>query len=152
MPVLEAFSDENQIMRYKLVTLPKATTKMPILQLPVSLMTFARSGISQQLTPNTLNASDNTLGYTFILHDSSVANMTVAAGASVPDQGATIPVFLNDDDLTNNIVVTARSVTITSRAITSVKTTQITVVGNETGATYSMSIRVRPTEGGIDAG
>ena len=29
LPMLEAFPDENQIMRYKLVTLPKGTSKMP---------------------------------------------------------------------------------------------------------------------------
>ena len=32
MPLLEASPDENQIMRYKLTTLPKNTTKMPILE------------------------------------------------------------------------------------------------------------------------
>ena len=35
LPMLEAFPDENQIMRYKLVTLPKGTSKMPILELPI---------------------------------------------------------------------------------------------------------------------
>ena len=28
MPLLEAFTDESQVMRYKLVTLPKTATKM----------------------------------------------------------------------------------------------------------------------------
>ena len=32
MPLLEATPDENQIMRYKLVTLPKNTAKLPIVQ------------------------------------------------------------------------------------------------------------------------
>ena len=31
MPLLEAFPDENHVMRYKLVTLPKTTQKMPII-------------------------------------------------------------------------------------------------------------------------
>ena len=34
MPLLEAFVDENQLMRYKLTTLPKETNKLPILDLP----------------------------------------------------------------------------------------------------------------------
>ena len=145
MPVLEAFPDENQIMRYKLVTLPKATTKMPVLQLPASSLTFSQDGITDTITPNTLNASDATAGYTFILHDSSLANMVVASGQSVPNQGATTPVFLDDDDLTNNITVVARSVNIISRALSTAKTSQITIVGNETGATYTIPITVRAT-------
>jgi hypothetical protein len=145
MPVLEAFPDENQIMRYKLVTLPKATTKMPILQLPASSLTFSTAGITDTITPNTLNASDATAGYTFILHDSSLANMVVTSGQSVPNQGATTPVFLDDDDLTNNITVVARSVSIISRALSTAKTSQITIVGNETGATYTIPITVRAT-------
>ena len=146
MPVLEAFPDENQIMRYKLVTLPKATTKMPVLQLPASSLTFSQDGITDTITPNTLNASDATAGYTFILHDSSLANMVVTSGQSVPNQGATTPVFLDDDDLTNNITVVARSVSIISRALSTAKTSQITIVGNETGATYTIPITVRSSQ------
>ena len=146
MPVLEAFPDENQIMRYKLVTLPKATTKMPVLQLPASSLTFSTAGITDTITPNTLNASDATAGYTFILHDSSLANMVVTSGQSVPNQGATTPVFLDDDDLTNNITVVARSVSIISRALSTAKTSQITIVGNETGATYTIPITVRSSQ------
>ena len=34
MPLLEALVDENQILRYKLVSLPKNTAKLPILEVP----------------------------------------------------------------------------------------------------------------------
>ena len=33
MPLLEAFPDENQMMKYKLVSLSRGTATMPILQL-----------------------------------------------------------------------------------------------------------------------
>jgi hypothetical protein len=71
--------------------------------------------------------------------------MVVTSGQSVPNQGATTPVFLDDDDLTNNITVVARSVSIISRALSTAKTSQITIVGNETGATYTIPITVRAT-------
>ena len=32
-PILEAFTDQNQVMRYKLITLSKTTNRMPILDL-----------------------------------------------------------------------------------------------------------------------
>ena len=40
LPLLEAIPDENQIMRYKLVTLPKDTAKLPVVTLPQSSFTF----------------------------------------------------------------------------------------------------------------
>ena len=33
MPVIEAFPEESQIMRYKLVTLPRGTSKLPVINL-----------------------------------------------------------------------------------------------------------------------
>ena len=33
LPLVEAFPDENQIMKYKLTTLPRGTSKLPVLDL-----------------------------------------------------------------------------------------------------------------------
>ena len=143
MPVLEAFPDETQIMRYKLITLPKATTRMPILQVPVSSMVFNGPG-DQPITPLTLNASDATLGYTFILHNGNVAYLRVGAGGSVPNSGNTIPVFLDTDELTNSQAVSATTVQVYSKQVNSTQVTQLTIVGNETGATATIPITVKP--------
>ena len=59
MPLLEAFVDENQVMRYKLVSLPKNTAKLPILEIPSPTLVFNGPGITQTITPNTRNGSDN---------------------------------------------------------------------------------------------
>ncbi len=56
MPLIEAVPDENQVMRYKLTTLPKNTAKMPILELTTASMTFKKAGVKQAITPNTRNA------------------------------------------------------------------------------------------------
>jgi hypothetical protein len=143
MPVLEAFPDETQIMRYKLITLPKATTRMPILQVPVSAMVFNGPG-DQPITPLTLNASDATLGYTFILHNGNVAYLQVAAGGDVPNNGNTIPVFLDTDELTNSQAVSATTVRVFSKTVSTVQVTQLTIVGNETGATATIPITIKP--------
>ena len=144
LPMLEAFPDENQIMRYKLVTLPKETAKMAILDLPATALEFKGPGIEQLVTPNTRNGSDKTLGYTFILHDSTIANMSPATTQTNVQTGATIPFFLNEEDLKNSITVTATSVKLISRTVTIRTSSQITIVGNETGATYTMTIQVLP--------
>ena len=47
LPLVEAFPDENNIMLHKLVTLPRGTTKLPILQLLLILIFF--KGLIQQV-------------------------------------------------------------------------------------------------------
>ena len=48
MPLLEAIPDENHVMRYKLITLPKNTIKMPVLTASVGSITFNASAGLQQ--------------------------------------------------------------------------------------------------------
>ena len=53
MPLLEAFPNETQTMKYKLTTLPRGTAKLPILSVPSSII--LKQGASQIITPQTLN-------------------------------------------------------------------------------------------------
>jgi hypothetical protein len=138
MPLIEAVPDENQVMRYKLTTLPKNTAKMPILELTSTSLEFKKAGVKQTITPNTRNASDATLGYTFVLHNSDACRMMVSAGGEVSAQGATIPTFIGDDDRKNSITVVAKAVDLIARTLSSDINTQLTIVGNETGATYTI--------------
>jgi len=148
MPLLEAFSDENHVMRYKLVTLPKNTQKMPVLNVQPASVTFTRGGGLNQppivVTPTTANVSDQS--YTFILHDQSIANMVVAvAGGGQGGGGATTPFFLGDDDVPNSKTLVAKSVRVSAKPLSAAstlsgKSTQLTIVGNDTGATSSITV------------
>ena len=174
MPVLEAFVDENQIMRYKLVTLPKETAKLPILELPNASLSFNGPGITQTLTPNTRNGVDS--AYTFVLQDASIANITPVVARSGGGRGgpgdiddstdfilrrergllpdgtidpdflsprATTPVFLNEVERKRSITITAKSVNIIARSILTETTTNVTIVGLDTGASFTMPITVK---------
>tara|TARA_B100000287_G_scaffold224145_1_gene211520 strand:- start:2932 stop:3597 length:666 start_codon:yes stop_codon:yes gene_type:complete len=143
MPLLEAFPDENHVMRYKLVTLPKSTQAMPILEVAQSAITLRRLNSVSIINPSTQNGSDDTLGYTFILHNQSMARLRVRAGAQVTAGGTTVPFFLDEDDLPNSISVVGKSVEIRPKRLTRTQTTQITVVGNETAATTTLNLTVR---------
>ena len=51
MPLLEAFPDETQMLKYKLATLPRGTAKMPIISLgleSVILKQTAQTSITPQ--------------------------------------------------------------------------------------------------------
>ena len=193
MPLLEAFVDENQVMRYKLVSLPKNTAKLPILEIPSPTLVFNGPGITQTITPNTRNGSDNESGYSFILHDAIIANLTpvvvrnstntkrrrikknkgrggaagiggrFSAGAAgrlgatafldemedmeIADlqfnAGATTPVFLNEEERKSSITITGKSVNVVSRSVTTDTSTDVTVIGLDTGATYNVAVTVK---------
>ena len=78
MPLLEAFADENQIMKYKLATLPRGTAKLPVLDLGYSAITL-NQGASISITPQTLNFLGNnqsfeTSGYSCLISDVRLLN------------------------------------------------------------------------------
>ena len=142
MPLLEAIPDENHVMRYKLITLPKNTIKMPVLTLSQASITFtANAGLTQPaqiVAGTTANVQDSS--YTFILHDQSVCTMDVNEGAG-SGVGATTPFFLGEDDAPNSKTLVANSVNIgVGQGVDVTKSTQLTVIGNDTGATKSITI------------
>ena len=147
MPLLEAFVDENQLMRYKLTTLPKETNKLPILELPSPSLTFNGAGITQAVTPNTRNAPNET--YTFTLFNADVANMSLTGGGSVRKEqdfinaGATTPVFLNEAERKRSISVVGKSVRVISRSLTTLTNTNLSVTGNSSGAQFTVAISVK---------
>jgi len=147
MPLLEAIPDENHTMRYKLITLPKSTIKMPVITASVSSIIFnAAAGVQQPaqvVSAVTANVADSS--YTFILHDQSVATMDVNEGAG-GGVGATTPFFLGEDDAPNSKTLVANSVNIgVGTPVQTEKATQLTVIGNDTGATTSITITNKVT-------
>ena len=175
MPLLESFVDENQVMRFKLITLPKNTAKMPILEIPAPNLSFTGAGITQTISPNTRNGADSDSGYMFILHDATIANLTPfvarrrrnrrrrssytqmlqqqleALGLtdnSVADlqtnSGATTPVFLNEEERKKSITLTGNKVNVVSRSITTETSTNLTIVGVDSGAIQNIVITVKP--------
>ena len=147
MPLLEAFPDENHVMRYKLVTLPKNTQKMPVLNVQPGSITFSAGGGLNQpnvtVNPTTANVADTS--YTFILHNQSVATMTVQNPAGGNASTATTPFFLGEDDVPNSKTIVAATVSIgvlplSSNTTSTGAATTLTVVGNDTGATTSITV------------
>jgi hypothetical protein len=91
MPLLEAFPDETQIMKYKLTTLPRGTAKMPILNIGYTNIVL-KQGASLSITPQTLNylGGSNTFeasGYNFTIGD--VRTMSVFNGVGINTDQAT---------------------------------------------------------------
>jgi hypothetical protein len=84
MPLLEAFPNELQIMKYKLTTLPRGTAKLPVLDLGYAAITL-KQGARLAITPQTLNYLGNeqifeTSGYSATIGDVRLMNTFVGQG------------------------------------------------------------------------
>ena len=68
IPITEISPDETQILKYKLVTLPKGTTKIPKVEFGVpSISVNQNSNFQVQLSPTTSPSGNTQSGYTVIL-------------------------------------------------------------------------------------
>ena len=91
MPLLEAFPQSTQVMKYKLVTLPRGTAKMPILDLGYSAIVI-KQGASLAITPQTLNYlggnTFETSGYTATISDVRLFSTFEGVGINTPQAQA----------------------------------------------------------------
>ena len=149
MPLLEAFPLETQTMKYKLVTLPRGTAKMPILNIGYPSITI-KQGASLAITPQTLNYiggnTFETSGYSFTIGD--VRTMAAFDGVGINTPNATA---LNaTTTLGTSVSKTVIGTTLNMRA-TTVNTlfgsntalyTTLTVIGRDSGARATIPVTV----------
>ena len=142
MPIVEAVPDETQVMKYKLVTLPKKTVRIPIVSVPNTSITLT-VGQDVLINPSTINYSEGntTYGYTAILADSDVCTLEVGE----PSQGTfsyTAPV-ISDLESGQAVTLAGKSFIVKAKgAILADKTTTLTIYGNETGGSVVVTITV----------
>ncbi len=173
MPVLEAPVDETQVMRYKLVSLDKSTTRIPVVTVTPTVANLKVAGDTVDITPGTLTTAtgvtfNQTLGYTCILHDSAAATLfsiqrtfaeqpgattaTVASvgGPNVPIQPPLVltpaqpgaGIFLSDSELAKSVWVTGTRFRLVAKKQSVKKNTVVTIVGNESGGSATMTLSV----------
>ena len=156
MPILEAVSDETQNLRYKLVSLPKNTTRIPQVTISTGDFTLQVPGQTIDIIPNTIFSAttgialNQTLGYTTILHNSDVAKLEVislAAGQEgTIDKTAKVStgsgVFLSDEEAATSIYAVGMAFRITAKTLTTTTTARLTIIGNESGGSTSVNVTV----------
>ena len=149
MPLLEAFPDETQIMKYKLATLPRGTAKMPILDLGYSAITI-KQGASLAITPQTLNYlggnQNEASGYTATISDVRLFNTFEGVGVNTADATAlnattTIGTNVSKTVVGTTINLKATTVNTLFGANTTLQAT-LTVVGRDSGARLTIPVTV----------
>ena len=146
LPMLEASPDETTTMRYKLVTLPKGTPRIPQIKIPGGALTLnGPQDINIPVQPVTSTPGDifqpnSNLGYTAILHNSDVATLEVQTPAPAGDT-LTQPTFLSDSEVRESMSVTGLTFSLSYKTQTDADlTTKLTIIGNETGGQASINV------------
>jgi hypothetical protein len=140
IPITEASPDETQVLKYKLVTLPKGTKKIPKVEFGVPSISVTQTSGQVSLTPTTSPSGNSQSGYTVILSNKN-AGSVVGQGASAGS--GTVPVFLGDSITTTAAIETGMTFTfIPNPNITQTIKTTITVYGNETGGSKTIPVTV----------
>ena len=152
MPLLEAFPDENQIMKYKLTTLPRGTATLPILDIGYNAITL-RQGQSLAITPQTLNYLGNnsvieTSGYTATISDVRLLSEFNGTGinttaAQNSNASSTTTIGTNVSSTVIGTQLNLRGTTINTLFGTNQQlTSTVIIVGRDSGARVTIPITV----------
>ena len=149
MPLLEAFPQETQMMKYKLVTLPRGTAKMPILDLGYSSIVI-KQGASLAITPQTLNYlggnTFETSGYTATISDVRLFSQFEGVGINTPqaqalNQTTTLGTSVSKTVVGTTINLRATTINTLFGSNTQLQAT-LTIEGRDSGARLTIPVTV----------
>lgn len=152
MPLLEAFPDEQQIMKFKLVTLPRGTAKLPVLDLGFAAITL-KQGAKLAITPQTLNYLGNTQtfesnGYSVTIGDIRLLSQFNGVGINNKssinqniNSTTTIGTNVSKTVIGTQFNLTATTINTLFGDNTQIRTT-LTVVGLDSGARVAIPITI----------
>ena len=153
MPLLEAFPETTQNLRYKLVTLPRGTAKMPVLDIGFASITL-KQGASLAITPQTLNYLGNNQvfeanGYTVTIADVRVLNTFNGVGiqteeATQLNQTETLGTNVSKTVVGTTINLTATTVNTLFGTSTELNTS-LQLVGRDSGARITVPVKITKT-------
>jgi len=140
IPITEASPDETQVLKFKLVTLPKGTTKIPSVEFGVPSISVNQNSGQVSLTPTTSPSGNAQAGYTVVLANKNAGSLV---GTGIVTGAGSVPVFLGDEITTTAAVETGLQFQFipNPNASATIKTT-ITVYGNETGGSQTIPVTV----------
>lgn len=153
MPIIQAFPESQEIMKYKLITLPRGTAKLPVITVGYSTIVL-KQGSSLSLTPQTLNYLGATStfeqsGYVATIGD--VRTMSAFNGVGITTAQATALNATGVTTVGTNVSKTVIGTTINLTA-TTVNTlfgtnttlyTTLTVVGRDSGARLFIPVQIQ---------
>jgi hypothetical protein len=153
LPLLEAFPETTQNLRYKLVTLPRGTAKMPVLDIGYTSITL-KQGASLAITPQTLNYLGSNQTYEASGYTATIADIRTLSNFNGVGVNTTQATELNSTQtLGTNVSKTVIGTTINLTA-TTINTlfgsntqlyTTLQIVGRDSGARITIPVIITKT-------
>jgi hypothetical protein len=152
MPIIQAFPSSNEIMKYKLITLPRGTAKLPVIDVGYSNITI-KQGASLSITPQTLNYLGATStfeqsGYVATIGDVRTMSAFNGVGINTADATAlnatgtiTIGTNVSKTVIGTSINLTATTVNTLFGSNTTLYTTLI-IIGRDSGARIQIPVQI----------
>ena len=153
MPLMEAFPDETQIMKYKLATLPRGTAKMPILDIGQTSIVIKQNA-EKGLTPQTLNYLDSnqvyeSSGYTFTVSDVRLFSTFIGSGIDTPNSQTLNSTTTNGTNVSKTVIGTTLNMRATGVntlfGTNSTLYATLTIVGRDSGARLQIPVSITKT-------
>lgn len=150
MPILEAFPDETQTMKYKLLTLPRGTAKLPVLEVGYTTITM-KQGSSLSITPQTLNylGTDSTFeasGYTATIGDSRTLSKFEGVGVNTTNAAQLNTTTTVGTNVSRTVIGTTINLTATTVntlfGTSNTLNTILTVTGRDSGARLTIPLNI----------
>jgi len=145
LPLIEAIPNENNTMVSKLVTLPRGTTKIPVLSLQSTSINVGRSA-NFTITPTTLNFDTTTeSGYSFTIADRRLIQQGSSTGGTGTGTTSNIPftgTALSQTFIGTSFTGTSLAGTTLFGSNAALATSSI-VVGLDTSARATVTLTVR---------
>lgn len=155
MPLLQAFVDETQAMKYKLVTLPRGTSKLPVLNIGYTSVSL-RQGASINITPQTLNylgavSTFEPSGYIMTVGDSRLLSTFTGTGIDTTGLNVTQPIASSGTNLSatqigTSFTLIATTVNVLFGSTLTSLTTTINVIGRDSGARLTIPLTITKTQ------
>jgi len=152
MPVIEAFPEDTQMMRYKLVTLPRGTSRLPVVNVGYNSISL-RQGASLTITPQTLNYLGATStfeanGYIVTISDSRLLSAFAGAGITTTTPGitglnTTSGTVLSTSQVGTSFTLTGTTINTLFGSTLSTLTTNLTVIGRDSGARITIPLNIQ---------
>lgn len=146
LPVFEAFTDETQSMRHKLVTLEAGSDQVPRISAP---KTLRLENDPIKLSPTTSIGKDTVpldqlSGYTVLVEDATYVS---AVSTKDPERtDATIPALYKQNvNITGDTMMSVGTEFEIRRSVSNIQNDReatITIVGNETGLSFEITVNV----------
>ena len=150
MPIIQAYPNDTEIMKYKLITLPRGTAKIPVLDLGYSAITI-KQGASLAITPQTLNYLGATStfeqsGYVATIGDVRTMASFNGVGINTPEATALNSTTTIGTNVSKTVIGTAINLTATTTNTLFGSNTNLytilTVVGRDSGARISIPVTI----------